>query len=276
MDFSSPTVFHVTHYKAGSQWVAEILKHSAPARFVTPQPYAGHLLQAPFQSGAVYPTVYVARRTLEAVLAGQPMRHRTFVVIRDLRDTLVSLYFSMKFSHSISTASQQHTRDVLCRVGLEEGLLRLIGGEEEQPAVQRLVRLTATERQAILATPEGVGLALPLTTAFNAHIQQSWIGGPGLHVRYEELLADEFAVFEQIIAYCEIAVPRDRLHDIIKYNTFEAVTGRQPGDEDPAMHQRKGIAGDWRHYFTDRVKDQFKSIYGDVLIATGYEQDLDW
>ena len=30
----SPTVFHITHWKAGSQWVAEILKYSDIERFV--------------------------------------------------------------------------------------------------------------------------------------------------------------------------------------------------------------------------------------------------
>ena len=41
-------------------------------------------------------------------------------------------------------------------------------------------------------------------------------------------------------------------------------------------HARKGIAGDWRNYFSDRVKQSFKTRYGGLLVATGYEQDLSW
>jgi len=29
-----PTIFHITYHKAGSQWVAEILKHCAPERLL--------------------------------------------------------------------------------------------------------------------------------------------------------------------------------------------------------------------------------------------------
>ncbi len=63
---------------------------------------------------------------------------------------------------------------------------------------------------------------------------------------------------------------------MVKYNTFEVVTGRKQGEEDITAHQRKGIVGDWKNYFSDRVKDEFKKRFGDVLIQTGYEQDLNW
>jgi len=60
-------------------------------------------------------------------------------------------------------------------------------------------------------------------------------------------------------------------------NRFEAQTGGRPrGVEDVTAHQRKGVAGDWRNHFTDRIKRAFKARYGGLLVATGYEKDLDW
>jgi lipopolysaccharide transport system ATP-binding protein len=60
-------------------------------------------------------------------------------------------------------------------------------------------------------------------------------------------------------------------------NRFERrAAGRERGSEDARAHLRKGVAGDWREHFTDRVKDAFKARYGGLLVATGYEQDLDW
>ncbi|HVS27088.1 MAG TPA: hypothetical protein VHE58_07310 [Burkholderiales bacterium] len=41
-------------------------------------------------------------------------------------------------------------------------------------------------------------------------------------------------------------------------------------------HERKGVAGDWQNYFSKRVKEAFKNRYGGLLVATGYERDLDW
>jgi len=109
-----------------------------------------------------------------------------------------------------------------------------------------------------------------------AAIQTSWIGNDSLLIRYEDLLTDEHAVFEGIIDYCEIDVDRQGLHDIVADNSFEAVTGRQRGEEDVNAHQRKGIAGDWRNHLSDPVKEEFKTRFGQVLINTGYEKGLNW
>lgn len=39
---------------------------------------------------------------------------------------------------------------------------------------------------------------------------------------------------------------------------------------------RKGVAADWRTYFTPRVTDEFKARYGDLLIHLGYASSRDW
>ena len=41
-------------------------------------------------------------------------------------------------------------------------------------------------------------------------------------------------------------------------------------------HQRKAVAGDWRNHFTPAVKEAFKERAGHILVAAGYESDLDW
>jgi hypothetical protein len=39
---------------------------------------------------------------------------------------------------------------------------------------------------------------------------------------------------------------------------------------------RKGQPGDWKEYFTEKNKEQFKATAGDLLIQMGYERDFDW
>ncbi|NEP84762.1 MAG: sulfotransferase domain-containing protein [Okeania sp. SIO3B3] len=110
-----------------------------------------------------------------------------------------------------------------------------------------------------------------------AEIQQSWINCADiLLVRYEKLIVDEQATFKAIINYCGIEVNRLYLWNLVHNNSFVNVTGRKPGQEDVMAHQRKGIAGDWKNYFTDKVKQSFKEKFGDVLIETGYETDMRW
>ena len=41
-------------------------------------------------------------------------------------------------------------------------------------------------------------------------------------------------------------------------------------------NSRKGVAGDWKNYFTPPVKEAFKRHYGSLLVDAGYESDLDW
>ena len=54
-----PTVLHITHPKAGSQWLHKILRQCAPERVITPQYEAAEFLRAPIQPGKIYPTLYV-------------------------------------------------------------------------------------------------------------------------------------------------------------------------------------------------------------------------
>src|SRR6185369_15120835 len=93
-----PTIFHVTHWKAGSQWIKKILRTLAPDRYIESQLQIGHFLNSPLQEGKIYTAVYVTKDQFESVEL--PKNWCRFVVIRDLRDTLVSGYFSLKVSHA--------------------------------------------------------------------------------------------------------------------------------------------------------------------------------
>jgi lipopolysaccharide transport system ATP-binding protein len=76
---------------------------------------------------------------------------------------------------------------------------------------------------------------------------------------------------------CRLPVSRARFREIVLANRFGRLTGgRSWGNEDVSAHERKGIAGDWRNYFTGPVKQAFKARYGGLLVATGYERDLNW
>jgi lipopolysaccharide transport system ATP-binding protein len=237
---AEPTVFHVTHWKAGSQWVNRILHHLAYERllFVQRDQFAG----TPIQHGKVYPTLYV---TLDEFYGNViPAHHRRFVIIRDLRDTLVSFYFSLKFSHPDAGPRLAEIRGELGGRGVEAGLLFTMDA------------------------------ALP----WCASIQESWVRSGEPVVRYEELLENDLAMFERVLVrHCELRVSPDRLREAVVATRFENWTGgRRRGQENVLSHERKGIAGDWRTYFSSRIKREFKERYGDLLVLTGYEKDSDW
>jgi hypothetical protein len=236
-------IFHITHWKAGSQWVVGILRQLLPEQFVAVKKPLPDLLAAPGRPDAVYTPVYLPRhRFLEAV-GDRP--HRRFIVIRDLRDTLVSWYFSLRFSHP-HNAFVADQRAQFESMETDDALISLMEG--------RLVHIAA--------------------------IQRTWINtsdpAADLLVRYEELLADDQAGYERILSHLHLNIPAEVRQRIVAANRFENRTGRKRGEEDAGNHRRKGVAGDWRNHFTPRVTEAFKRKYGHHLIDTGYESNLDW
>ena len=238
-----PTVFHLTHHKAGSQWVKEVLFDAAPRRLIQPKPYSGHLLDMPLVQGVIYPAAYMTKTDFdELVSLNSISNYRAFFVIRDLRDTLISLYFSLKYSHGISeNVAKQRAK--LQDMTLKQGLLFLING--------------------------------PLKKQYD--LQVSWYNSGVKIVKYEDLILNQEDVFFDMFDHCEIGLTPSKLKRIIRKNSFQSKSGgREPGDEDLMDHQRKGIAGDWVEYFDDQIKEQFKERYSEHMVVTGYEINDLW
>lgn len=238
-----PAVLGITHWKAGSQWMAHILKECAPRRYVEAARVSQALDQEGIQDGRVYAPVYLTRQRVQELRARDPERkYRLFVVMRDLRDSLVSLYFSQRFSHGLLNQSLAKRRELLESLTQEEGLLFLLEN----------------------------GLD-PIVA-----IQSSWIQSKVPIFKYECLIEQPFAQFRRLLDACQMDVSDAHLKNVLERNSFQAMTGREPGTEAQDHHCRKGVAGDWRTYFTPRLVERFKQLYGPVLVTTGYEADLNW
>jgi hypothetical protein len=235
-------IVHATHWKAGSQWVRAVLEGAQPQRAVPVKDDMSHVTADPIVRGGIYTPVYLPRWVVDESIPRDIPQAR-FAVIRDLRDTLISWYFSLKCSHS-SNEFIDRIRPVLAGLSEEEGLIHLI---QLQAGLQPMV-----------------------------DIQTSWLRGPDLVVRYEDMIADEQGQFQRIFEHCRIPVPPRRRREIVREHSFESKAGRRPGVEDPANHRRKGIAGDWQNHFTPGVKGAFKERFGRVLVETGYETGTDW
>jgi hypothetical protein len=180
-----PPMIFVTHAKAGSTWVDRILrgiygKQVAPRLFDIPEKFS-------FAKHRIYSAIFMNR--------GEYLQHpelfgiHRFVVIRDLRDTLVSYYFSTRDTH------------------------------EEDPGGR-----IAARRKILLEHSEEDGLLYLIDNVFHRHagIQESWVGTETPLFRYEDLLQRDAETFVELLAHrFGHAVPQSRIEDVVAKNRFE-------------------------------------------------------
>jgi ubiquinone/menaquinone biosynthesis C-methylase UbiE len=231
MNFEKPTVFHVTHWKAGSQWLMKIISELEPERIVPAQVGEVQFLNAPLVKGSIYTPLYLTKEQFHSVPLPESLRK--FIVLRDLRDTLVSGYFSLRYSHILNDVRLVRWRRLLNAMTVGDGLMMLM--DEWLPA--------------------------------SAEIQRSWLQSGEEIIHYEDLLDNAFGILEEVlIGHCGLEISSDRLQQVVSCNQFESLTGgRRPGEEDLSAHERKGISGDWSNHFTPAVHDKFDRLYGDLL-----------
>lgn len=71
---------------------------------------------------------------------------------------------------------------------------------------------------------------------------------PGLvhELRYLDLHADPIGEAERLFTFLGAPAPRVLMEQIAAATSFETLSGRRPGVEDPQSFLRKGLPGDWR------------------------------
>lgn len=246
-----PAIAHITHPKAGSQWIRRILAECVPNLVVprtedlirNPGLSPGEMfLSEPPARGQVYPALYLPKFLFDTVEGSETCRR--FVVIRDLRDTLISGYFSFLHSHGTDWDFIRTWRSTLEEMSVENGLIYLFHGFTEHCSA----------------------------------VQESWIDSGDPVIRYEDLLSNDVEILQKVLLeHCGLPVMPEVLRSKIVESRFENLTGgRKLGEEDRFAHLRKGTPGDWRNHFTPKVTEMFKDRFGEVLIRTGYEKNNDW
>lgn len=172
---------------------------------------------------------------------------RSFHVIRDPRDLIVSAYYSHLFSHNVNNDWVLPLREKLSSLSKKEGLL----------------------------------LEISHSQRFISAIQQWNFDNPNiLEIKMEDMILDPLRVMGSSFSFLGLlgdgGIPFDQFKELLERRSFEKITGRVQGAENRHHHYRKGVAGDWKNHFTDMHCRRFKEIYGDILIKLGYESNNHW
>lgn len=202
-----------------------------------------------------------------------------FHVIRDPRDVIVSAYYSHRNSHSVKGWPELFDhRAKLRNENLEDGLLR--------------------ELEFTLDLITDGTLLHPLTSMSNWDYTRDNI----LELRYEDMVGRSKDFFIEVFDFLDLVksrrfelsskivnrllpgqhrklpcIQKSKLLPILDKISFSSVAGgRHLGAEDNQSHYRKGIPGEWKAQFTDKVKARFKHVYPGLVSHLGYEIDEDW
>lgn len=240
-------VFHLTFYKCGSQWVRDVLTDPHI------QAVAGFRLAVSGLDLPSQPWPDIPPGTLASPLycpsseewEREAKTHdRALVVLRDPRDVLVSLVFSLRGSH------------------VPSAITRLVRGPLE--------RATATDR---------LYLGMFLMSQWTERLR-TWGGYPStqttLVTTYSRLVASPAETFGQMFDFLGWPIPESTLESVLGEHAFTAKTGRQPGEENRFSHWRKGIPRDWETHFTRDTGRVFEESFPGLLTGLGYESSADW
>jgi hypothetical protein len=243
-------------YKTASQWLRAILRDPVVYRYsglthhhyqsqmpggYDPRPLGERVFDEPFPARTIAGPLYVTYETYE--LIPKPPRIATFFVARDPRDLVVSGYFSTKYSHGpMGLISDRRER--LQAVSESEGLRMFIDMMDESGVFEAL---------------------------------RSWIKAAGDRetiqlYRFEHLTGtNQMEALRSLFDHCDIRLPDVRLRELVNKNSFEKLSGRRRGAEDPHAHYRKGVPGDWKLKFDETTLRHFEDRAGDIAEALGYE-----
>jgi hypothetical protein len=90
-------------------------------------------------------------------------------------------------------------------------------------------------------------------------------------VKFEDLVADPFAVLMTCLDFLEISASASDIRDAIGEITFTSLSdGRRPGQADPMSHYRNGMPGEWLRVFTEEDARLLRSKYGAEFRQAGY------
>lgn len=240
-------LFHLTFYKAGSQWLRDVLIDPRIVEF------AGHTLAATgidlqashwpaLAIGQVASPLYSTGTGEWQLMAAED--DRAFVVIRDPRDIVVSLVYSVSLSHAptpITLLLREPIAAASHRNKLQIGMFLLAQWSEYLRSWRR-----AKEFDNVLLS------------------------------RYESLVEDLPGELGRLSAFLQWGIPPAILETVAADHAFVKRSGRQPGDENPFSHRRKGIAGDWRNHFNRETARLFEDAFPGLLSDLGYEASNSW
>lgn len=99
---------------------------------------------------------------------------------------------------------------------------------------------------------------------------------PTTRITYEAMKDDMPVALQGIFDALGVQSSNEIANKCAENSTFEIMSGRPPGQEEPTAKARKGIVGDWKNYFTLADGELFDALAGEQMAQMGYEPNSEW
>ncbi|MDG1875013.1 MAG: sulfotransferase domain-containing protein [Mariniblastus sp.] len=99
---------------------------------------------------------------------------------------------------------------------------------------------------------------------------------PDHRITYEEMKEDMAESLKNVFEVLGVESNNEIAQHCEDSATFEQISGRPPGQEEPTAKARKGVVGDWENYFTLADGELFDALAGEQMALMGYESNSDW
>jgi hypothetical protein len=244
-------IYHCCIQKTASQWFRQVFSDPVIYNYTGLEPWVFSQTQpriqdaqfaGPLPKRTVCIHLYIDYRTYQSI--PKPTSFKTFYVVRDPRDIVVSEYFSLRYSHALIVEELVRIREELQRLDINAGLRRTIDYTHESGVF---------EAQRSWFMPNVVE---------NADFKV---------FRYEDLARDGGGFLKQLLAYLDIHLPESELAGLTTRYAFKELSGGRPkGEEDVKHHYRKGIPGDWKNYLDDSLLRHLEDLCPNLVGMLGY------
>ncbi len=89
-------------------------------------------------------------------------------------------------------------------------------------------------------------------------------------LRYCDLQADPAAETARLFGFLGVDTGAPLLERVVAAASFEALSGRRPGEEDPDSFLRKGVSGDWKTQLDPPTAQLVLAACGELMRAKGF------
>ncbi|MCP4596124.1 sulfotransferase domain-containing protein [Neptuniibacter sp.] len=190
----------------------------------------------PFPEKTVVTHLYINNDTYKNIKKSGA--YKTFFITRDPRDSVVSWYYSAKYSHKLMDPIPE-MRAQLVQLNRDDGL------------------------RYIIDKIDSFGY-------FDA--QLSWAKSGEKVFNYELISRDPEEFLKQLFIFLDIhMVPEDFQQLCHKHSFQKKADGREQGEEDINSHFRKGVVGDWKTHLDQGLLDYLDSKSPNLIEELGYQ-----